>query len=100
MLKGVLSDGGVELKVSGSRNLGDQTREEGHTWFEFSREGSVVGAVVRTQGDPVLFHRTAANGNRPAMAAAAAALLLYLDSNERMKSIVEARLQADRMMFL
>lgn len=100
ILHGILTDGTRTIRVEGSRAMGKTSKEDGHTLFEFSGEEGVLGAVVLLQGDRVLFHPSADSALRPALAAAATALILYRDSNERMKDIVEARLQSDRGMIL
>jgi hypothetical protein len=100
VLQGFLTNGSENLRVQGTRLLGDRTMERTHTGFEFFDKDRVVGGVVLVKGDKVLFHPSADERMKPALAAAAAALLLYLDSNDRMKDIVEARLQTERQMFL
>lgn len=96
-LKGHLTDGTETLAVTGSKPADG---EAGHSGFEFSNDSGVLGAVVLAGADRVLLRPAAAAPVKPALAAAAAALLLYLDSNERMKDIAEARLQADRQLYL
>jgi hypothetical protein len=100
VLKGVLSNGQEIVKVTGSRSLGETIREDSHTGFEFVGREKTLGAVVLAGGNRVLFHPAIDASTRPALAAAAAALMLYIDSNRRMKDMVEARLQADRQMYL
>lgn len=100
VLRGFLTNGTERLRVQGTRLLGSRTLERSHTGFEFYDEDRVIGGVVLVKGDKVLFHPAADERTKPALAAAAAALLLYLDSNDRMKEIVEARLQTERQMFL
>lgn len=100
VLKGMLTDGRQAVQVTGTRNLGNSVREEGHTAFEFAADGKPLGAVLLANGDRVLFHPDASGQTRLALAAAAAALMLYSDSNWRMKDMVEARIQADRQMYL
>lgn len=100
VLHGTLTDGARSIQVEGSRAMGKTSKEDSHTLFEFSGQEGVLGAVVLLQGDRVLFHPSTDHGLRPALAAAATALILYRDSNERMKDIVEARLQSDRGMIL
>lgn len=96
-LKGILTDGSESLRVTGSKLAGN---EAGHAGFEFSDDAGVLGAVVLAGADRVLLRPVAAGPVKPALAAAAAALILYLDSNEEMKQIAEARLQADRNLLL
>jgi hypothetical protein len=100
VLQGHLTNGTQSLRVQGTRLLGDRTVERSHTGFEFYDQDRVVGGVVLARGDKVLFHPSADDRMKQALAAAAAALLLYLDSNDRMRDIVEARLQSERQMFL
>lgn len=99
VLKGVLSNGREIVKVTGSRALGKTVREESHTSFEFAGQDRTLGAVVLARGNRVLLSPEAGS-SRPALAAAAAALMLYIDSNQRMKDMVEARLQSERQMYL
>lgn len=100
VLHGFLTDGTRSIRVEGSRAMGKTSKMDSHTLFEFSGQEGVLGAVVLLQGDRVLFHPSTDPGLRPALAAAATALILYRDSNERMKDIVEARLQSDRGMVM
>lgn len=100
ILKGMLTGGSEAMKVTGSRELGRKYKEDSHTGFEISAGDQAMGAVLLTKGDRVLFHPSASDGVKPVLAAASAALILYLDSNERMKEIVETRLQSERDLFL
>ncbi len=100
VMKGVLSNGREIVKVTGSRTLGKSFREDSHTSFEFAGQDRILGAVVLARGNRVLLSPEADAATRPALAAAAAALMLYVDSNRRMKEMVEARLQSERQMYL
>lgn len=100
VLKGNLTDGTESVKVTGSRNRGGSFYDIAHTGFEFSAPDQLLGAVLLTREDRVLIHPQAAAPMRPALAVASAALILYLDSNRRMKDIVSARLEAERLRLL
>lgn len=100
VLKGSLTGGLESVKVTGSRDRAGSFYDISHTGFEFTADDQLLGAVLLTREDRVLIHPQAAAPMQPALAVASAALILYLDSNRRMKDIVSARLEAERLRLL
>lgn len=101
VLTGILSDGNQRIEVMGTRELtGKSGPRDTHTAFEFNDGGHALGAVLLASGSRVLIHPAAGDGMREPLAAAAAALLLYSDSNRKMEEIVEVTLREDRDSFL
>ena len=84
LLKGLLSDGSVQIRVSGTRKLANTPIPlSDPTGYEFFTETRVIASVEVINKGAVWIHLKATPEMRPVLATASAALLLYQDIRKR-----------------
>jgi hypothetical protein len=97
ILRGILSDGRSSLEVEGTREReGRRPNREFHTGFEIREGEQALGEVIRSRREQVLLQSGLEAEEKSALAAAAAALLLYRDKSAKMKEMVTDYIRQDQ----